>query len=154
MLYIFSQEELKIPEGVKIHIRSRIVTVEGPRGTITTHSMHLQHDRRYTLLWKSGKNLPQVSRIMWSLTSLAHCRQAHQRSFPLGRDLHSPIKRNRPHRDSPWLTKERRYSPNSQVHHQQPHHWRNKGLQVQDAIRLRTFPYQRQHREEQGDWPE
>ena len=32
MKYIFSQEQLTIPEGVKIHIRSRIITVEGPRG--------------------------------------------------------------------------------------------------------------------------
>jgi hypothetical protein len=32
MLYIYSQESLKIPEDVKIHIRSRLVTVEGPRG--------------------------------------------------------------------------------------------------------------------------
>jgi len=36
MKYIFSQEQLVVPEGVKIHIRSRIVTVEGPRGTATT----------------------------------------------------------------------------------------------------------------------
>jgi len=32
MLYIYSQEQLEIPENVKIHIRSRVVTVEGPRG--------------------------------------------------------------------------------------------------------------------------
>ena len=33
MKYIFSEEQLVVPEDVKIHIRSRIVTVEGPRGT-------------------------------------------------------------------------------------------------------------------------
>lgn len=33
MKYIFSSEQLVIPDNVKIHIRSRIVTVEGPRGT-------------------------------------------------------------------------------------------------------------------------
>ena len=33
MKYIFSQEQLVIPDDVKIHIRSRIVSVEGPRGT-------------------------------------------------------------------------------------------------------------------------
>lgn len=33
MKYIFSEEQLVIPEDVKIHIRSRVVTVEGPRGT-------------------------------------------------------------------------------------------------------------------------
>jgi len=41
MLYIYSQEELKIPENVKIHIRSRIVTVEGPRGKLTKDLSHL-----------------------------------------------------------------------------------------------------------------
>jgi ribosomal protein L6P/L9E len=34
MRYIFSNELLEIPENVKIKIRSRIVTVEGPRGEI------------------------------------------------------------------------------------------------------------------------
>lgn len=38
MKYIFSEEQLVIPEDVKIHIRSRIVTVEGPRGTIPAMS--------------------------------------------------------------------------------------------------------------------
>ncbi|PGH19128.1 hypothetical protein AJ80_04206 [Polytolypa hystricis UAMH7299] len=33
MRYIHSEETLKIPEDVSINIRSRIVTVEGPRGT-------------------------------------------------------------------------------------------------------------------------
>lgn len=32
MRYIFSNELLEIPEDVKIKIRSRVVTVEGPRG--------------------------------------------------------------------------------------------------------------------------
>ncbi|OJD12062.1 hypothetical protein AJ78_07291 [Emergomyces pasteurianus Ep9510] len=33
MHYIHSEETLVIPDDVKVHIRSRIVTVEGPRGT-------------------------------------------------------------------------------------------------------------------------
>ncbi|KIX04876.1 uncharacterized protein Z518_05747 [Rhinocladiella mackenziei CBS 650.93] len=41
MKYIFSQEQLVIPEGVKIHIRSRIVTVEGPRGKLTKDLSHI-----------------------------------------------------------------------------------------------------------------
>lgn len=35
MLYIYSQESIVVPDNVKIHIRSRIITVEGPRGTDT-----------------------------------------------------------------------------------------------------------------------
>ncbi|KAH0843161.1 hypothetical protein AYO21_03451 [Fonsecaea monophora] len=41
MKYIFSQEQLVIPEGVSIHIRSRIVTVEGPRGKLTKDLSHI-----------------------------------------------------------------------------------------------------------------
>ncbi|RMZ84197.1 hypothetical protein DV738_g624, partial [Chaetothyriales sp. CBS 135597] len=41
MRYIFSQEQLVIPEGVTVHIRSRIVTVEGPRGKLTKDLSHI-----------------------------------------------------------------------------------------------------------------
>ncbi|KAJ4515415.1 60S ribosomal protein L9B [Exophiala dermatitidis] len=41
MKYIFSQEQLVIPEDVKIHIRSRIVTVEGPRGKLVKDLSHI-----------------------------------------------------------------------------------------------------------------
>jgi len=41
MRYIFSQEQLVIPDDVKIRIRSRIVTVEGPRGTLTKDLSHI-----------------------------------------------------------------------------------------------------------------
>jgi hypothetical protein len=39
MKYIFSQEQLVVPDDVKIHIRSRIVTVEGPRGKSEQHTL-------------------------------------------------------------------------------------------------------------------
>lgn len=35
MKYIFSEEEIAVPENVTVKIRSRIVTVEGPRGAHT-----------------------------------------------------------------------------------------------------------------------
>ncbi|KFH41175.1 60S ribosomal protein L9-B-like protein [Hapsidospora chrysogenum ATCC 11550] len=41
MRYIHSQELLEIPEGVKIHIKTRIVTVEGPRGKLVKDLSHL-----------------------------------------------------------------------------------------------------------------
>ncbi|KAF1826547.1 ribosomal protein L6 [Dissoconium aciculare CBS 342.82] len=41
MRYIYSQESLTIPEGVKVHIKTRQVTVEGPRGKLTKDLGHL-----------------------------------------------------------------------------------------------------------------
>ncbi|KAK3634502.1 60S ribosomal protein L9B [Elasticomyces elasticus] len=41
MRYIHSQEELAIPAGVKVHIKTRIVTVEGPRGKLVNNLGHL-----------------------------------------------------------------------------------------------------------------
>ncbi|KAJ5909087.1 hypothetical protein N7495_001769 [Penicillium taxi] len=41
MRYIHSEETLPIPDNVKIHIRSRIVTVEGPRGKLVKDLSHL-----------------------------------------------------------------------------------------------------------------
>jgi large subunit ribosomal protein L9e len=41
MKYIHSQELLEIPEGVKVAIKSRIVTVEGPRGKLVKDLSHL-----------------------------------------------------------------------------------------------------------------
>jgi len=41
MKYIHSQESLTIPEGVDVSIRSRIVTVNGPRGELKKDLKHL-----------------------------------------------------------------------------------------------------------------
>jgi len=41
MRYIHSQELLDVPEGVKVNIKSRIVSVEGPRGKLTKDLSHL-----------------------------------------------------------------------------------------------------------------
>ncbi|KAF2804882.1 60S ribosomal protein [Mytilinidion resinicola] len=41
MRYIQSEELLEIPEGVKIAIKRRIVTVEGPRGKLSKDLSHL-----------------------------------------------------------------------------------------------------------------
>ncbi|KAB8240190.1 ribosomal protein L6, alpha-beta domain-containing protein [Aspergillus flavus] len=41
MRYIHSEERLPIPENVKIHIRSRVVTVEGPRGKLVKDLSHI-----------------------------------------------------------------------------------------------------------------
>jgi hypothetical protein len=41
---ITSNESLSIPEGVDIKIKSRVVTVTGPRGTLTKAVKHIQMD--------------------------------------------------------------------------------------------------------------
>jgi large subunit ribosomal protein L9e len=41
MKYIHSEEELEIPEGVKVQIKNRNVLVEGPRGKLTKSLGHL-----------------------------------------------------------------------------------------------------------------
>ncbi|KAE9570239.1 60S ribosomal protein L9-B [Colletotrichum fructicola] len=41
MKYIHSQESLDIPQDVKVHIKSRVVTVEGPRGKLVKDLSHL-----------------------------------------------------------------------------------------------------------------
>ncbi|KAL1585308.1 hypothetical protein WHR41_05770 [Cladosporium halotolerans] len=41
MRYIHSEETLAVPEGVKVHIKTRQVTVEGPRGTLKKDLGHL-----------------------------------------------------------------------------------------------------------------
>ncbi|KAI9653069.1 MAG: hypothetical protein M1821_007720 [Bathelium mastoideum] len=41
MRYIYSQESLEVPDGVKVFIKTRNVTVEGPRGKLTKNLGHL-----------------------------------------------------------------------------------------------------------------
>lgn len=41
MRYIHSEESLNVPEGVKVHIKTRQVTVEGPRGVLKKDLGHL-----------------------------------------------------------------------------------------------------------------
>ncbi|KAG1220223.1 hypothetical protein G6F35_006865 [Rhizopus arrhizus] len=38
---IYKQDELEIPEGVKVNIKSRQITVEGPRGVLNKNLRHL-----------------------------------------------------------------------------------------------------------------
>ncbi|KZF26341.1 ribosomal protein L6 [Xylona heveae TC161] len=41
MKFIHSQESLIVPDGVKVHIKSRFVTVEGPRGKLVKDLSHV-----------------------------------------------------------------------------------------------------------------
>jgi len=55
MLYIHSEETLTIPEGVKVAIKTRNVTVEGPRGKLTKNLGHLAVSFKH-----EGKNVIKI----------------------------------------------------------------------------------------------
>ena len=43
---VLKTEELDIPEGVTVDIKSRVITVKGPRGTLTKNVRHIDMDIR------------------------------------------------------------------------------------------------------------
>ncbi|KIW01411.1 uncharacterized protein PV09_07175 [Verruconis gallopava] len=55
MLYIHSEETLTIPEGVKVAIKTRNVTVEGPRGKLVKNLGHLAVSFKH-----QGKNVIKI----------------------------------------------------------------------------------------------
>jgi len=60
MLDVQKIEELAIPEGIEISIRSRIISVTGPRGTLTKNVRHVNMDIR---VLKGDK--PKVLLTVW-----------------------------------------------------------------------------------------
>src|SRR6185312_16984995 len=55
---IYKDEELKIPDGVTVEVKSRIVTVSGPRGQLTKNLRHINLELR-----KTDKNT--IKLIVW-----------------------------------------------------------------------------------------
>ena len=49
---VLKTEELDIPEGVTVDVKSRLITVKGPRGTLTKNVRHIDMDIRL----QKGKN--------------------------------------------------------------------------------------------------
>lgn len=74
---ILKTEELDIPEGVEVTVKSRQVTVKGPRGTLTKNLRHADVDirlvkdpkgSRVTLaVWQGGRKHVAVLRTLRSL---------------------------------------------------------------------------------------
>jgi large subunit ribosomal protein L9e len=73
---ILSTEELEIPEGVEIAIKSRIITVKGPRGTLTKNVRHVDMDIRLLkgkankvglAVWQGGRKHVACLRTIKSL---------------------------------------------------------------------------------------
>lgn len=58
---VLQTEELDIPEGITISIKSRLITVTGPRGTLTKNVRHVDMDIR---LIKGGKT-QKVTLAVW-----------------------------------------------------------------------------------------
>ncbi|KAI6047415.1 ribosomal protein L6 [Pisolithus marmoratus] len=59
---ILKTEELDIPEGVTVEIKSRVIKVTGPRGTLTKNVRHVDMDIRAV---KSGKDKIKVTLAVW-----------------------------------------------------------------------------------------
>jgi len=76
---IHSTEELEVPEGVDVTVKSRIITVKGPRGTLVKNVRHIDMDIRLlktkstakvTLaVWQGGRKHVACLRTIRSLIS-------------------------------------------------------------------------------------
>ena len=73
---ILKTEELDVPEGVKVSIRSRLIVVEGPRGKIEKNVRHINMDiqlvktkvNKVTLaVWQGGRKHVACLRTIKSL---------------------------------------------------------------------------------------
>ena len=73
---VIKTEELDIPEGVEIVVKSRLITVTGPRGTLTKNVRHVDMDIRVlkgkttkvTLaVWQGGRKHVACLRTIRSL---------------------------------------------------------------------------------------
>jgi len=60
-LGVHSTEELDIPEGVVVTVKSRIITVTGPRGTLVKNVRHIDMDIRLV----KAKSAPKVTLAVW-----------------------------------------------------------------------------------------
>ncbi|KAF9646024.1 60S ribosomal protein L9 [Thelephora ganbajun] len=58
---IHSTEELDIPEGVDVTVKSRIITVKGPRGILVKNVRHIDMDIRLV----KTKNTAKVTLAVW-----------------------------------------------------------------------------------------
>ena len=73
---VLKTEELDIPEGVDVSVKSRLVTVKGPRGTLTKNLRHADVDIRLVKgkanrvilsVWQGGRKHVAVLRTLRSL---------------------------------------------------------------------------------------
>lgn len=60
---VLSTEELEIPDGVDVSIKSRLVTVTGPRGTLKKNLRHVNMDIQLKPNFVKGKKV--LSLAVW-----------------------------------------------------------------------------------------
>ena len=73
---IYKEEDFEIPEGVTVDIKSRLVTVKGPRGELTKSLRHIDmeirkvNDRKIKLVvWHGARKHVACLRTVRSLIS-------------------------------------------------------------------------------------
>lgn len=71
---LYKDEELDIPEGVSVNIKSRLITVKGPRGELTKNLRHIDMeikkvgDKKIRLIvWHGGRKHVACLRTVRSL---------------------------------------------------------------------------------------
>ncbi|KAF9268083.1 ribosomal protein L6 [Marasmius fiardii PR-910] len=73
---VLQTEELEIPQGVEVSIKSRLITVTGPRGTLTKNVRHINMDIRLVkgktskvtlAVWQGGRKHVACLRTIRSL---------------------------------------------------------------------------------------
>ena len=65
MKFLATEEYVAIPEGVKISIKARIVTVEGPKGKITKNFKHIAAEFKRVNLDQKVRKGPHIHIKMW-----------------------------------------------------------------------------------------
>ena len=58
---VLQTEELDIPEGITVTIKARLITVTGPRGSLTKNVRHVDMDIRLI----KGKTTNKVTLAVW-----------------------------------------------------------------------------------------
>ena len=121
---VLKTEELTIPEGVTVDIKSRLITVKGPRGTLTKNVRHIDMDIRLQkgkdnkvclAVWQGGRKHVACLRTIKSLivnmiTGVTKVRQIPCNGPDIGCDLVRLV-----------------------------------GFPIQDAYGVRPFPHQLHH---------
>lgn len=73
---VLQTEELEIPEGIEVTIKSRLISVTGPRGTLTKNVRHVDMDIRLIkgkttkvtfAVWQGGRKHVACLRTIKSL---------------------------------------------------------------------------------------
>ena len=65
MKILLTEEYVAVPEGVKINIKARVVTVEGPRGKITKSFKHVACDLSRVTLDQKNRKGAHIHIQMW-----------------------------------------------------------------------------------------